>query len=116
MSEAVTRCLISPLVGARDELSDEETESDSWINPGEVNKFFISFNIGGKCVMCRNTYVHETSARGSFCRLITKLNQWQFGFVSQWSWVQIPANNICFYSCFFLKKKIVWLQFTCMND
>lgn len=55
VSEAVTRCLISPLVGARDELSDEETESDSWINPGEVNKFFISFNIGGKCVMCRNT-------------------------------------------------------------
>lgn len=40
--------------------------------------------------MCRNTYVHETSARGGFCRLITKLNQWQFGFVSQWSWVQIP--------------------------
>lgn len=41
MSEAVTRCLISPLLGARDELSDEETESDFWINPGEVNKLFI---------------------------------------------------------------------------
>lgn len=71
VSEAVTRCLISPLLGARDELSDEETGSDSWINPGEVNKLFILFNIGGKCVMCRNTYIHETSARDGFCRLIT---------------------------------------------
>lgn len=72
VSEAVTRCLISPLLGTRDELSDEETESDSWINPGEVDiKLFISFDIGGKCVMCRNTYIHETSARDGFCRLIT---------------------------------------------
>lgn len=70
MLEVVIRCFIFLLLGVRDELSDEEIESDFWINLGEVNKLFISFKIGGKCVMCRNIYIYEIFVRDGFCRLI----------------------------------------------
>lgn len=70
MSEVVIRCFIFLLLGVRDELSDEEIESDFWINLGEVDmKLFILFNFGGKCVMCRNIYIYEIFVRDGFCRL-----------------------------------------------
>ncbi|XP_022288659.2 HSPB1-associated protein 1 homolog [Crassostrea virginica] len=35
LSEAVTRCLLTPLLTARGELEDKQTENSTWVNPGE---------------------------------------------------------------------------------
>jgi hypothetical protein len=41
VSEAVTRCLVSLLLEARQQLNEVSTAEDNWINPGEVSGFNV---------------------------------------------------------------------------